>query len=200
MGRPRQVLDEDILEVARACFIEHGASVSTEAIAGRLGVSGPALLKRFGSKKALLKAAFRVGEAPPWMPLAEAGPDTRDIREQLRELAHIVDAFFRRMVPAFSVLREAGITPEDWRGKGQPPPTRSLEVMTEWFQRAQEHGHLRRGADPNVMASLFLAGIQHRYFLAHISNQVVPTEQEDPWVERLLDALWRGIGPDDSRA
>src|SRR4051794_1924976 len=104
MGRPRQVLDEEILEAARACFIEHGASVSTETIAARLGVSGPALLKRFGSKKELLKAAFSVGERPPWLPLVETGPDGRGLPEQLLEVAVAIDAFFRKMVPAFAVL------------------------------------------------------------------------------------------------
>jgi|SRR6218665_184670 len=197
MGRPRQVLDEEILETARACFIEHGASVSTETIAARLGVSGPALLKRFGSKREILKAAFAVGSVPPWLPLVEAGPDARDFHIQVRELAHTIDGFFRRMVPAFSVLREAGITAEEWRGKDQPAPARALEAMTDWFRRAQERGFLRSG-DPKVMAGLFMAGVQHRYFLAHVTNQSVLSEEEDPWLERLLDILWHGIGPSEN--
>ena len=196
MARPRQVLDEDILEVARACFIEHGASVSTETIAARLGVSGPALLKRFGSKKELLKAAFSVGKLPPWLSLVEAGPDERPVRVQLREVAGTIDAFFRKMVPAFAVFREAGLTPEEWRGEdGVPPPTRSLYTVAGWFRRAQERGLLRAG-DPNVMASLFLAGIQHRYFMAHMTNQPVPSEEEDPWLERMVDIFWRGVAPE----
>ena len=197
MGRPRQVLDTEILEAARACFIEHGASVSTETIAARLGVSGPALLKRFGSKRELLKAAFLVGEAPPWLPLVEAGPDGRDIREQLMELVRTIDDFFRRMVPAFSVLREAGITPEEWRGNSKSPPARAQEAMMAWFTRAQERGLLRVG-DPGVMSNLLFAGVQHRYFVAHVSNQTVPAQHEDPWLERMLDILWRGIAPTES--
>lgn len=195
MGRPRQVLDEEILVAARACFIEHGASVSTETIASRLGVSGPALLKRFGSKRELLKAAFAVGVAPPWLPLVEGGPDARDFPEQLREVALAIDDFFRKMVPAFSLLREAGITPEEIRGKEETArPVQVQQAMASWFRRAQERGFLRPG-DPIVMASVFLAGVQYRYFLAHVTQQSVPTEQEDPWIERLLDILWRGVGP-----
>ncbi|WNG13300.1 TetR/AcrR family transcriptional regulator [Cystobacter fuscus] len=195
MGRPRQVLDEEILEAARACFIEHGSSVSTETIAARLGVSGPALLKRFGSKRELLKAAFAVGSAPPWLPMVEEGPDNRDISVQLRELALTIDAFFRKMVPAFSVLREAGLTPEEIRGDSEDSPAaRAQDSMTAWFKRAQERGLLREG-DPSLMAGLFMAGVQYRYFLAHITQQRVPTEEEDPFVERLLNTLWRGIAP-----
>ncbi|AKI98944.1 TetR family transcriptional regulator [Archangium gephyra] len=200
MARPRQVLDEEILVAARACFIEHGASVSTEAIAARLGVSGPALLKRFGSKRELLKAAFAVGKPPPWLHLLEEGPDTRELTVQLRELAGAIDAFFRNMVPAFAVLREAGITPEEWRGENKaeiPGPARSYHAMTGWFRRAQEQGQLREG-DPGVMASLFLAGLQYRYFLAHVTNESVPTEAEDPWLDRMVDTFWRGVAPEAS--
>ena len=195
MGRPRQVLDEDILTAARACFIEHGASVSTETIAARLGVSGPALLKRFGSKRELLKASFGVGTLPPWLSLAEAGPDGRGLTLQLMELARAVDAFFREMVPAFAVLREAGLTPQEWMGsEGEPPPVRTHNAMAGWFHRAQEQGKLRAG-DPHVMATLFLAGLQSRYFLAHLTNQSVPSEEEDPWLGRMVDTFWRGVVP-----
>ncbi|WNG53438.1 TetR/AcrR family transcriptional regulator [Archangium gephyra] len=197
MGRPRQVLDEEILAAARACFIEHGASVNTEVIAARLGVSGPALLKRFGTKRELLKAAFSVGQAPPWLPMVEEGPDERELTVQVREVAGTIDAFFREVVPAFAVLREAGLTPEELRGEDKqvPAPARASLAMAGWFRRAQEQGRLR-GGDANVMASLFLAGIQHRYFLAHVTNQSVPTEAEDPWLDRMVDIFWRGVAPE----
>ncbi|WP_257461894.1 TetR/AcrR family transcriptional regulator [Archangium lipolyticum] len=200
MGRPRQVLDEDILVAARACFIEHGASVSTETIAARLGVSGPALLKRFGSKRELLKAAFGVAKEPPWLRLLETGPDERDLMAQILEVASAIDAFFREMVPAFSVLREAGITPEEWRGENKdvPPPARTYETVAGWFRRAQEQGRLRKG-DPSAMAGMFLAGLQYRYFLAHITNQPVPTEQEVPWMQNMVDIFWRGVAPESER-
>jgi AcrR family transcriptional regulator len=196
MGRPRQVLDEEILAVARACFIEHGASVSTEAIAARLGVSGPALLKRFGSKKELLKAAFAIPESPPWYARVEQGPDARELAVQLLEVARSIDDFFRKVIPGLAVLREAGIGPEEWRkSPGPPPPVRSHQTMAGWFRRAQAQGLLRPG-DADVMASLFLAGLQHRYFLAHVTGQSVPPESEDPWLERMVDIFWRGVAPE----
>jgi AcrR family transcriptional regulator len=194
MGRPRQVLDEDILEVARACFIEHGASVSTEVIAARLGVSGPALLKRFGTKKELLKAAFPMSDTPPWIAAVEQGPDARELSVQLLEVARSIDDFFRKIIPGLAVLREAGIGPEEWLNKPEPPPVRSHRTLTEWFRRAQAQGRLREG-DPNVMASLFLAGLQHRYFLAHVTGRSVPPEEEDPWLERMVDIFWHGVAP-----
>lgn len=201
MGRPRQVLDEDILAVARTCFIEHGASVSTETIAARLGVSGPALLKRFGSKREMLLAAFGVGKVPPWLELVQGGPDGRELTVQIREVAGVIDTFFREMVPAFSVLREAGITPEEMRGSNPdgPAPARTYEAMTGWFRRAQEQGRVREGA-PHVMAGMLLAGLQYRYFLAHITNKPIPPQEEDPWVDSVVDTFWRGVAPEAGEA
>ena len=195
MGRPRQVLDEDILTAARACFIEHGASVSTETIAGRLGVSGPALLKRFGSKRELLKAAFGVGAVPPWLDMLEGSPDERALPVQLLEIARAIDAFFREIVPAFAVLREAGITPEELRGgEAEPAPVRTHNAMARWFRSAQERGLVRAG-DPHVMATLFLSGLQSRYFLAHMTNERVPSEEERPWLGNVVDTFWNGVAP-----
>ena len=100
MARPRQVSDVQILEAARACFLEHGASVSTTVIAKRLGVSQAALFKRFGTKEDLLVAALRPGpemvrELLDW--LAE-GPDERPIPEQLLDLGVRVRSFFGRLL------------------------------------------------------------------------------------------------------
>ena len=48
--RPRLVSDDEILDAARTCLLAHGPSVALSVIGERLNVSGPALLKRFGSK------------------------------------------------------------------------------------------------------------------------------------------------------
>jgi len=195
MGRPRQIQDEAILETARACFIEQGAAASMEAIAARLGVSAPALLKRFGSKRELLKAAFTLTSEPGWIRMLEMGPDERELRTQLGELAQAIDGFFRQMVPAFAVLREAGIGAEEWSaGHELPPPVRGHRAMLGWLGRAQAQGRLRE-VDPEVLASVFMAGVQHRHFMAHlIGPSLLPREPEN-WLEQVLDVLWQGMAP-----
>ena len=82
MARPRQVTDEDILRAARDCALDHGPGVSMELVAERLGVTPPALLKRFGSRKALLLAALRPPDELPWMRALEAGPDGRPLMNE----------------------------------------------------------------------------------------------------------------------
>ncbi len=59
MARPRNLTDTQILYEARACFLEHGAAVSTTVIAERLGISHGVLFQRFGTKDQLLRAALR---------------------------------------------------------------------------------------------------------------------------------------------
>lgn len=62
-GRPRSASDEAIFEAVAAVVTASGPSQLTlAAIAGRVGLSGPALAQRFGSKQALL-AAFAAREA-----------------------------------------------------------------------------------------------------------------------------------------
>jgi AcrR family transcriptional regulator len=199
MGRPRQVLDEEILEAARACFIEQGAAVSVEVIGARLGVSGPAVLKRFGSKRELLKAAFAMEETPRWVELLEEGPDGREMVEQLREVAGALDDFFREKVPGFAVLREAGIGPEEWAsGHAQPPPMRGHLALVGWLTRAQARGQLGAG-DVEVMASFLMAGVQYRHFLAHVTGRAVPEEGSGQWLDQMVDTFWRGVAPESKR-
>jgi len=101
MARPRSISDEQILHTARECFLAHGPSVSTDVIAEQLGVSSPALFTRFRSKNELMMAALVPQGPAPWIPLVEAGPDARPLREQpaqnLPELAEFFGDPPRRM-------------------------------------------------------------------------------------------------------
>jgi hypothetical protein len=51
----------------------------------------------------------------------EACPDEHLVPVQLREVAGTTDIIFRKMVPAFAVLREAGLTLAEWRGEVMCP-------------------------------------------------------------------------------
>src|ERR671927_1546002 len=99
MARPRQLSDEALLATARRCFLEHGPGVSTQVIARELGVSQPALFKRFATKDALLHAALAPARAD-WPRLVEEPPGEGDVREQLVAIALELSSFFERLVPA----------------------------------------------------------------------------------------------------
>ena len=98
MARPSLHSDDELLDVARDTFLEHGPGVSTQVIAERAGVSQATLFKRFGSKDALLVRALRPPEHPPFIALLEAGPDKRPFAEQLLEVLGEMDRFFQRVL------------------------------------------------------------------------------------------------------
>ncbi len=85
--RPQTVSNEIILETARKIFIENGPHASVEMIAQKLGLSQPALFKRFGTKRKLMIEALRPPTEIPWITNMENGPDRRDFPTQLKELA-----------------------------------------------------------------------------------------------------------------
>ena len=89
MARPRLVSDEEIRSAVRKGVLEQGPQVSLDLIAERLGVSAPALFKRFGSRNALLLASLSFPEHPRFIALLEKDPDERSFETQLHE---IIDA------------------------------------------------------------------------------------------------------------
>jgi AcrR family transcriptional regulator len=103
MTRPRTVTNQAILSAARDCAIERGAAVSLDVIAGRLGVTSPALLKRFGSRQELMIAALRPSDPPAWVQDVVAGPDDRPLEAQLTQLITKVFDFFAHEMPRFVI-------------------------------------------------------------------------------------------------
>lgn len=194
MARPRQVTDAEILSTARDCFLQYGASVSVETIAERLGISQPALFRRFGTKQQLLVQALAPPEVPPWIELLADGPDQRPFCDQLIELAEHIALFFDRMVPAMSVLRCSGIEPETLLQRyAVPPPLRAKHAVTEWLQRARDAGLIRRCA-PEVAARALLGALQARSFYAHVLDQH-PDDNPQGDAQAVVNLLWDGLAP-----
>lgn len=190
--RPRQFTDEELYAVARRVFLEHGPGVSTAVIAAELGVSSPALFRRVGTKEELLLRAMTQGLPPPWIERVVAGPDERPVREQLLDVAHEVDAFFTRMMPAFSTLRAAGICPQDLLDHfDEPPPVRAIRALTGWFQRLHERGRVR-APNPEAVAIAFLGSMHARSMFRHILGDVAPTGGPD-YLRDVVDMLLQGI-------
>jgi AcrR family transcriptional regulator len=87
-GRPQQVTDDEIFDAVAATITDHGPTGATmNRIAGRLGMTGPALGHRFGDKRSLMLAF--AGRQP------SAVNDVFDQQQQLhhRPLDAIVGAY-----------------------------------------------------------------------------------------------------------
>ncbi|TKC90764.1 TetR/AcrR family transcriptional regulator [Polyangium fumosum] len=195
MPRPRNTTDTQILEEARACFLEHGAAVSTTLIAERLGISHGVLFQRFGTKEQLLRAALMPSPEQPWMARARAGPDDRDARTQLHELAEEIFAFLEHIVPCLAVLRSAGMHAESAAERREDlPPVRARREIAAWFSRAIARG-LLRPVPPEHAADLFLGSLQFRPFHQHLSNQGFDRSENHAYVAFVVDILCRTLAP-----
>jgi AcrR family transcriptional regulator len=195
MGRQKEVTDEQIVVVARRCFLERGAGVSAVDIARELGVSHTTLFNRFGSKEALLTAALGPPDKVPWVAALEAGPDDRPIREQLVEHGKVMSVYFQKLQEGMSVLQAAGITHKKiLRGrKGEPPPAQAFRALTAWLRRAQSQGRLAE-CDVETLAATILGALHGWAFTARICGQSTALADGERHVERFIDLLWNGIG------
>ena len=195
MARPRNVTDTQILYEARACFLEHGAAVSTTVIAERLGISHGVLFQRFGTKDQLLRAALLPPplEEQPWMARMRSGPDDRDVRTQLFEFAEEISTYFERIVPCLSVLRSSGIHLESMAERREDlPPLRARREVAGWFSRAMARG-LLRPVQPEHAADLFLGSLQFRPFHQHLSNQGFDRTDNRAYREFVVDLICRTL-------
>ena len=198
MGRPRQVSDDRILEVARQCFLEQGPGVSTTVIAERLGISQAAVFKRFRTKEELMLAALKPPGDPSWAAMVEAGPDDRPVRQQLEEMATEVLKFMDRLVPCIAVLRSSGLDPVLLRtSSGDSPPARSHKLLVRWFERAMARGLVAPG-DAESLATAFFSPLQFRAFLHHLHGESLFSTSAEEFSKRIVDVLWWGIAPKDN--
>ncbi len=195
MPRPRQVSDEQILESARAAFLQHGPGVSTTVIADDLGVSQAALFKRFGTKEQLMRRSM-APQPPDWREVLGQGPDERSVPDQLRALGRTVSDFYERMVPCMATLRSAGVSPHELLDDDDvPPPIRGVRAVAAWMDVARAQGRIR-DLDPGSFATAFLGALQSRAFLRHLSGDREPGGDAGQYVDQLVDLLWRGVAPE----
>jgi AcrR family transcriptional regulator len=192
MARPRLITDEQILEMTRACVLEKGAQVSLDVVAGELGVTGPALLKRFGSRQELWLRALRPPENPVFIEHFLAGPDERPFSVQLEERFTEMWHFFEEVVPCISALRESGI-PHDKLFDGRwKNPLRALQAITRWLEMAHEQGLAHVPAAASV-ATAILGAIQTRAFTGHIAKVKYSPRSTTGYLRDIVDLFSRAL-------
>ncbi|MFT7520752.1 MAG: AcrR family transcriptional regulator [Kiritimatiellia bacterium] len=195
MARPRQVSDEEILRVARVCFLRDGATVPTSTIAQEVGLSQGAIFKRFSTKENLMLCALAPPPEPGWLTLVGDGPAAGPVDEQLVQIGIEAVGFFRHIMPAILVLKSAGISHADMLKRYKlPPPIFAVRRMSVWFEKGVQNGRIR-SKQPDQMAVSFVGSLQMRVFLQLMfgdwSSVFVSDEQ---YVRGLVSDLWNGIG------
>jgi AcrR family transcriptional regulator len=197
MVRPRSFTDAELLAGARACFLEHGPSVSTSHIAAEIGVSQATLFKRFGSKDALMKAALMPRtEGEHWAALA-APVDERPIRDQLVERGQVLMRFFQQMVPCIAVLRaHSGDMLRELADSESAPPVRALRATQGFFDDCVAQGRIRP-CNTEALALLWLGGLRNRAFWSHMLPGTTVVESDD-YVRAITETLWTGLAPEEA--
>jgi AcrR family transcriptional regulator len=184
MARPRQVTDEQILDAARAVFVERGPGVPVAQVARRLGVTQAALFQRLGSKEQLLAAAFAAA-APPALRTFALGPAAgRPVTEQLVELLAGLAGFFARVLPGLVVLRAAGLPTHRTRRGQLPPPLAIRAALAGWLRRARPEL-----PDPEAVSEALLGALEARAFNRHVGGASFAPGEEPVFIERLVRAL-----------
>jgi AcrR family transcriptional regulator len=195
MTRPRQVTSEAILEAARACAIERGPNVSLEVIAERLGVTPPALLKRFGSRETMMIAALRSVEEPAWVKGLAKGPSERPLEEQLSGLFSNILDFFSSEAARMSTLCESRIPiSRIFDAERPPPPVQHTWALAGWLDQARERG-LVGGEDFEMVALGMLGALHARAFLRHFFGRSFWRGSSEGYVAGLANLYARALAP-----
>lgn len=198
MARPTTISDEQILEAARAVFLERGVAATTAEVARRAGVAEGTIFKRFVSKGDLFRAAMSLELADPeWLRTLIGAREGDDAREVLFQVGMQAVAFFRRLMPLMMMQWSSGKRfgiPEQLLGPNSPP-LRALAALAAFVEREMVAGRMRRHV-PEVVARMFLGSIQSYVFFELLlraqRRMAMPVEE---YLRGLIDVIWTGVAP-----
>lgn len=194
MGRPRLITDEQILTTMRSCVLEHGAHVSLDLVAAQLGVTSPALLKRFHSRQELMLKALQPPDTMEWMADLDRGPDERPLEAQLAEHFQRVWDAFASVIPCISALRESGVPHEKiFEGK-RNAPVHAIRAISRWLEKANQAG-LSETEAPESVATAMLGALQTRAFTAHVAKVHYSTRSNREYLDDLVQLFTRALAP-----
>ena len=197
MGRPRLLSDDEILDGARECFMEGGLSVSTQIIAERLGISQPAIFKRFGTKEELVLASLAPPERIPVLDWIDGLCVSNDLEGQLSEVLGKIWESLQWIIPRMMVLQTSGIAPSTFLARYKTPPLINvLESIAGYFRRAQENGALRADGDARTWAMSLLGAVQGRAMVRYVVQSNYGAENDADYLSGVAALLLRGMVPD----
>ena len=180
------VLDE-ILDAARACVLEFGASRTTlSEVARRSGRSRPTIYSRWSDARAMV-ADVLTREMLDIIEQARPGDDAATGRAVLVD--HVVaitaavraDALFRKLVAVDQDMLATYVFQR--LGSSQQASVRMLEG---WVRKGQQDGSIRPGK-PAVLARMVLLTVQSAIQSAQLVADRLPPTQLDRELRHLLD-------------
>lgn len=197
--RPQTVTDDKILKVARKIFLENGPQASVEAIAKKLGLSQPALFKRFGTKRNLMVKSMQAPKKIEWFSIVDKGPDNRPFKDQLNEITTIITGFLKTIQPVMQFIQMTDISPLELMPENDvPPPVKAIIKISHWLERCYEKGLIRK-VNFQQTAITIMGTIQFNTFaktflkLSDITPEIINC---DNCTDNLSDLIWNGLKED----
>jgi len=193
--RPQTVSNEEILAVTRQILLEKGAHCSVQVIADELGLSQPAIFKRFKTKRNLIIEAFRpVGNIPLWDAFQKE-PDHRPFNEQLLEILKEIGIFFETIAPIMTFIQTTDISPQELMDHLEfPMPVLTVMYFVEWLTKCGEKG-LMRESNYQLVAMTILGSIHMETFRCHMEKdcEKVEAEKKEAYYNDIISLLWQGL-------
>ncbi len=193
MGRPPQIVDAELLAVARRIFCRDGLGAPVKEIAAELGVSEAAIFKRYQSKSDLIAAAM-VPPVPDMAFLLAPLDASADARAALSLVLVNLIAYFRETIPVvLPLLAEPGIGPQRLMRQSSEPSVATIAGIMGQRLTAMTHRGRLRAADPLAAAGLLIT-TAHSLALFEIMGfhgGATPPRL----IESMIDTLWQGLNP-----
>lgn len=185
--RPTELVRHEILEAAGALLLEVGMSGFTmEKVAARSGASKMTVYKLWPSKGALAMAGY-FARVEPVLEFPESGDIEADLRTQLAAFVELLTG------------TSAGTVLGELIGAAQTDPALMAAFLTHYstprrtlavhrMDVAKRAGRLRPDLDCQSVVDQLWGACYHRLLLPE-------PELDHAFADRLVDNLFRGIGP-----
>ena len=194
MARPVTITEDQILEAARAVFLEEGFNASTATIARRAGVSEGTLFKRYETKEKLFFAALQVPLVPPWAAELDGYVGHGNLRQNLVTVCLSIIRCLEEIIPRVMVAWGSRVRRDLFRGMPEPPHLRERRLLAKFLAAEIERGRLGV-CNPDLGARLLLSSLRTYVQEAFLSGQERTQDGDRIFVEGVVAVLWDGINP-----
>jgi AcrR family transcriptional regulator len=192
MARPRLVSDEQILTATRTAVVEKGAQVSLDAVAQQLGISSPALIKRFGTRQNLLLAALSPN-LESLDAIFERPVDDSPIEGQLGAVIARLAHYFLETMPHLMTLRECGISHDVLQERIKAPiPLKAVTGLKRWLGSLHAR-ELIEGDMLETVAMAVVGAVMTRVISAHLAQQAWPPKAQRKFQTELAALFTRAL-------
>jgi AcrR family transcriptional regulator len=190
--RQKTISDEEILEHARALFLDRGFGASTLAIARRARISEALIFRRFRTKEALFAAALGLAEEPLWTAKLKALAGSYTLRNNLIAISLDIIDYYDAHLPRLMMIWSSRTRAPIRRQLDDIPQARNLRALSRYFEHEIELRRMRR-VDPEVVARILLGALSNHSFAKAMGMRAEGRVAAKRYVTRLIGVLWQGI-------